>query len=191
MRSRAIPAISAAVVLTAVSASAQTDCPFSLKDVPGAPSFSAYAVKTTTAKAVPIRIGRHSHAWLFRTALREAYGHGEPNFAGHYRIAGWGCGTSCINWAVVDVLTGSVYFDPKISEVGSAYAPPNHPEAAEYGFLAFRRDSSLLVTTGTPDQSSEGMMYYVWTEKRFRQIAFVPRTNICQAMSRGTRGKME
>ena len=37
----------------------------------------------------------------FRTAIRQAAAKG-PNFAGHFTIAAWGCGTGCIQFVVVD-----------------------------------------------------------------------------------------
>src|SRR6476620_2304120 len=37
---------------------------------------------------------------VFRTAIREAAAKG-PNFAGHYTIAEWGCGSGCMSSVVV------------------------------------------------------------------------------------------
>src|SRR5947208_3010419 len=48
---------------------------------------------------------------LFRTRIREA-AKGGPNFAGHYTIVEWGCGTSCISVAISDTETGMVYEGP-------------------------------------------------------------------------------
>ena len=31
-----------------------------------------------------------------------------PNFAGHYRVTVWGCGSNCISGAVIDLATGSI-----------------------------------------------------------------------------------
>jgi hypothetical protein len=45
---------------------------------------------------------------LLRTQIREAARKG-PNFAGHYTIAEWGCGTSCVSLAVIDAETGVVF----------------------------------------------------------------------------------
>lgn len=37
----------------------------------------------------------------------------ETNFAGHYTVATWGCGTDCFGYAVVDLLSGEVVtFNP-------------------------------------------------------------------------------
>lgn len=52
-----------------------------------------------------------------------------PNFAGHYTVVSWGCGTNCQGTAIVDANTGRIN---------------------EYGLLStngldFRRDSNLLI----------------------------------------------
>ena len=43
-------------------------------------------------------------AWMFRTRLRNAAKQ-EPNFAGGYVIASWGCGTTCVMGATVNPAT--------------------------------------------------------------------------------------
>jgi len=52
-----------------------------------------------------------------------------PNFAGHYTIVTWGCGTECQILSVVDAKTGAVYFRLLITELDSE----------------FRIDSNLLI----------------------------------------------
>ncbi|MBI3935017.1 MAG: hypothetical protein HY316_10025 [Acidobacteria bacterium] len=46
----------------------------------------------------------------------EAYPRGNqyngPNFAGHYFVVTWGCGTGCLRMAVVDAITGKIYPPP-------------------------------------------------------------------------------
>jgi hypothetical protein len=46
-------------------------------------------------------------ARLFRTRLRNGAKE-EPNFAGHYRLVFWGCGTNCLTGGVVNATTGAV-----------------------------------------------------------------------------------
>ena len=48
----------------------------------------------------------------FRTVLRRAAAAG-PNFNGHYTVVHWGCGSNCIEWAVIDLATGDVWFAPE------------------------------------------------------------------------------
>ena len=49
---------------------------------------------------------------MFQTRLTEAAGQ-PPNFAGHYRITYWGCGSVCGAGAVVDLQSGHVYTLPR------------------------------------------------------------------------------
>jgi len=35
-----------------------------------------------------------------------------PNFAGHYTFASWGCGTECLNYVIVDTITGKIAYIP-------------------------------------------------------------------------------
>jgi len=46
-------------------------------------------------------------ARLYYTAITEQAAEG-PNFAGHYTVASWGCGTSCFDYAIVDSITGKI-----------------------------------------------------------------------------------
>ena len=48
---------------------------------------------------------------MYRTMIRLATKKG-PNFAGHYTVAEWGCGTACEQIAVVDSQTGNVFDGP-------------------------------------------------------------------------------
>lgn len=46
-------------------------------------------------------------AALFKTVISNAVAEG-PNFAGRYRFIGWGCGTNCMDYAIVNVETGKI-----------------------------------------------------------------------------------
>jgi len=43
----------------------------------------------------------------FRTQFRNAATK-PPNFAGHYRVTTWGCGTDCLQGGIVNLLTGEL-----------------------------------------------------------------------------------
>jgi hypothetical protein len=60
----------------------------------------------------------------YRTVLREAASEG-ANFNGHFRIVRWGCGTNCIEWAIIDLADGAVWFaaEPALS----CWAPDEPP----------------------------------------------------------------
>jgi hypothetical protein len=99
----------------------------------GAPTFEAYAVPAAfTGKAALPRFATATGSRRFKTVLTAATEAG-PNFAGHYTVAMWGCGSPCVSLAIIDAITGQIVF---VSNP-SARAP------------MFRRDSRLLVFDGT------------------------------------------
>ena len=55
----------------------------------------------------------------FRTVLRKGEGKG-PNFAGHYTVVEWGCGSKYVSFAVVDAVNGKV-FDTDMPPVNDEY----------------------------------------------------------------------
>lgn len=63
----------------------------------------------------------------FPTRLR-AGAKGGPNFAGHWAIVGWGCGTGCIEYHMVDSVTGAIRplpLEPEHDSVTVVIAHPN------------------------------------------------------------------
>jgi hypothetical protein len=107
----------------------------------------------------------HPKARLFRTVLRQAAVQG-PNFNGHYRLARWGCGTNCIEWAVIDLRDGRVWFAPDpAASCWPLYA--TEPEVVPDWFEV-RVDSSLFYlhqceTLGlTSDRTFDTRYVYVW-----------------------------
>lgn len=125
------------------------------KDFPAQGTFSGTPTKPKLTSA---------RARLFRTNIRTQSAEG-PNFNGHYRIATWGCGTSCIQFAIIDCKTGQVYFPPVAETVGAVIPPGQSEEMLEY-----RPDSSLLIIAGAIDNSrqhrTEGRFFYEWKNGR-------------------------
>lgn len=88
-------------------------------------------------------------AWLFRTRIREA-ARQAPNFAGHYVLAAWGSGSSCVHYAVVDVKAGHVYFDGNTVTSDGLVGMPDSARLVD-----FRVTSRLLIFTGRIDEASQ------------------------------------
>jgi hypothetical protein len=67
-----------------------------------------------------------------------------PNFAGHYVIVKWGCGSPCLMAAIVDLKTGRVFPPPFHHGPGHSYfqVPGAFPAVPT---LAYRLDSQLLI----------------------------------------------
>jgi hypothetical protein len=105
---------------------------------------------------------------LFRTRLRAA-ARQPPNFAGHYVVTTWGCGTGCRSGAVIDLKTGRVYPLPH-QLCCWPYGEPPYPEPLE-----FRAGSRLLVLTGAraateTEEGEVGRHFYEFRGGRFRHL---------------------
>ena len=144
-----------------------TDMPATPK--PLAARFAEFAVhETFHGKPAPAVITRAEER-RYRTVLREGAGEG-PNFAGHFTIVQWGCGTNCWQAAVVDAKTGNIYPLPSIRHPGMDYF--------ESDWLHFRRDSRLLIMC---TNCREWLIwncdqhYFVWNGMDFEEIQREPR----------------
>jgi hypothetical protein len=97
----------------------------------------------------------------FRTRIKEA-AQGKPNFAGHYIVAIWGCGSECLEGAVIDAKTGRVYMLPFTlccwKMVDDNFKP-----------LEYRADSKLLIFSGARNEKDgdNGAHYYKFENNRF------------------------
>ena len=139
------------------------------RDIPRFEAFSTAAIPNL--KPAEVDLKSHQRAKQYRTKLREGAAEG-PNFAGQFTVVGWGCGTSCIQWAIVDAKIGGVYFPPhEIASISTVHVDiaEGEPEPHFYG-LRFRLDSTLLMILGAPneDESREGILFYQWTGKSFK-----------------------
>jgi hypothetical protein len=94
------------------------------------PTFQDFVVrKSFKGKPAPVNLASYPGARQFRTNLRKGAPKG-PNFAGHYTIVRWGCGTACQSGAIIDAVNGRVFF------------PFPAPSS---GGICFRLDSSLVI----------------------------------------------
>ncbi len=120
----------------------------------------------------------------YRTQLRLAIESG-VNFAGHYVVATWGCGTGCAQFAIIDALTGSVIEPP----FPAIYF--HHPFAILKKWPDFEGEgkwwcedfadwptitanSELLVVQGCVTDHQCGRTFYALTPAKLKQIYFDP-----------------
>lgn len=61
-------------------------------------------------------------ARAYRTRLGEGAKKG-PNFAGHFTLVSWGCGSSCQEWASIDARTGRAFDWVVRSTAGAEFYP--------------------------------------------------------------------
>ncbi|HEY1211289.1 MAG TPA: hypothetical protein VGE85_18130 [Terracidiphilus sp.] len=116
--------------------------------------------------AKPLLITPHEHA--FRTMIRTQALNG-PNFAGHYTVAKWGCGSPCLSFVIIDAKSGAIY-DPGFS---AGCANSNGSGAG----INFKLTSRLIIVTGLSKESKEvvcGDDFYQWDGKRLKWIHFEP-----------------
>jgi hypothetical protein len=139
-----------------------------------APTFEQYKVPMNFhGKPAPVDIKSNPEAKTWRTRLKEGAIMG-PNFADDITIVAWGCGTDCMQIAFVDAKTGKVYFDKKLM---TNVAVNVHDKVLNQ-VLSYRRDSTLLIAAGCPNEECEtrrGVNYFIWTGKELKQIFRVPK----------------
>ena len=128
------------------------------------PRFEAYPVsRIYEGKPLPVNVLSHPQARKLQTRLVEGAKKG-PNFAGHYTVVMWGCGTECQQIAVVEARTGIVAFAEFMTRLGAQ----------------FRIDSNLLIAN-PPDAVEQALraggasrryrtVYYLWKAPRFVEL---------------------
>jgi hypothetical protein len=150
------------------------------------PTFAGYRAKVEKVRNVKVNVAS-GQARMFRTNLRAA-AKGGVNFAGHYILTGWGCGTNCAQMAVIDARTGRAYFPRELEGVGIGYCDLPAGDVAtdapaENDMLSgafFKPNSRLLVFQGfkggdlNKTHSKCGNNYWEWTGSSLRQVAFKP-----------------
>jgi len=116
---------------------------------------------------------------MFRTLLLEA-GRQPPNFAGHYRITYWGCGSNCSASAVVDLQTGDIY-PPFLGGKGQGWERWISCTASFEGTDdEFYLDSRLMIVrcglNVDPNGKNKPDLYYLlWEGTKFKELLH-PRT---------------
>lgn len=137
-------------------------------DLPtNAPLFEQFpAAKRPDKPIAPADVKRDPNARLFRTVLRQGAKEG-PNFAGHYTVVLWGCGSGCVALAIVDADSGKVYFPSNLLSVDNMRTDVE-PR------IDFRTDSRLLIVVGgiNDDPALRGISYFVWEHNRLKRIKF-------------------
>ena len=135
------------------------------------PKFRDYAVdKIYHGKIHPLVLD--SFGKSFKTRLREAISYGKPDFAGHYIVARWGCGSSgCNTGAVIDVETGRAYPFP-FAMSGVFPLKPEFEKNGEDGQeLVYKLNSRLIMFAGNldTDQGDGGdkIEFYEFTNNKF------------------------
>ncbi len=131
------------------------------------PRFEDYAVSEDwRGPAAPLRMTTRSER-MFRTQLtRESKE--PPDLAGHYKFAGWGCGSVCAAGAIIDLNTGLIY-QPPLAGPKSGWEHWMFAGGPVDGPFVESRRSSRLVIVRTMDKTAR-TYYFIWEDNRFRQV---------------------
>jgi hypothetical protein len=137
------------LVLSVASATGQNENP------PSYPFTQYPAGRLYKGKPVPPKLITPAQR-EFRTVIRRGEAKG-PNFAGHYTVVEWGCGSNCVVFAVVDAVNGKVY-DRGMPSVNDQYPCG----------LLYRLESRLFVVekSSTPNGDCKAWLY-TWEGSRF------------------------
>ncbi len=96
-----------------------------------------------TGSNAPVQLSTNVD-WTYRTRLLIA-SHQKPNYADHFVLSTWGCGTACIQGAAIDVSTGNVVWLP-------ATICCARNTDANFDPVIFKLNSRLIVLSGLRDQ---------------------------------------
>lgn len=127
-----------------------------------APKFEDFSItEIYKGKTAELDIDKNSEAQEFRGALRYATQSG-PNFAGHYMVAEWGCGSTCQDGMIIDIATGKVY-DPftKATSRGTYYKLNSNLFVAD----PYSDDTPLV-----EEILRIPVKYYIWKDNKLSQI---------------------
>ncbi len=116
---------------------------------------SSFKVQLTSARS-------KQYASVLRAAAKQ-----KPDFAGHYILASWGCGASCIMAAAIDAKNGAVSWLP--FTVCCWDIQVTEP-------LEFRPDSRLLIVHGSRNEQGAGsdVHFYDFQGTQFRLLQHGP-----------------
>jgi hypothetical protein len=106
--------------------------------------------------------------------LRDGKEQPGPNFAGHYIVVTWACGSPCEMMAIVDAATGRVYNPPISEDFRLPRLPFTIPEKPDSFIpwpadVEFRQNSNLMIVKANPDPSkgrTNYAHYFLWEYNR-------------------------
>ena len=167
----------------ALNSQAQTQAPRCLapfQKLLGLEVFAHYPARKAIRELRPaspdVRTGQ---AHLYRTVIREEAKSG-PNFAGHYTLVPIGCGaaTSCL--AIVDAITGAVYFPTNLRSATALLMDTGKDDVQR---LNYKLESRLLIVAGEPKEDEEraGLSYYLWGGGKLTLVRFLPAAKFCRS----------
>jgi hypothetical protein len=122
------------------------------------PQFSDYTVKEIyrDKPALPVIPKDWS---MYRTMIRNG-AESDVEFAGHYTLPRWGCGTDCNVFVIVDSESGRVYDGFELT--GLSWTEKH--EGTDMTRMEFRSNSRLLKINACPSEKNCGLYDYLMVE---------------------------
>lgn len=128
-----------------------------LHEGPPRPTFRDYRVKNIYhGKPVPPIVTKEFRG--FRTRIRQG-AKSDVEFAGHYTIPRWGCGTECNGFVVVDSITGEVYDGFGVAGLPVGWLEEHGGDDA-FPRIEFYPNSRLLKINACPNEENCGLYDY-------------------------------
>lgn len=155
------------IIPTATVAGRQTHAPTASSEIFGdfnvdrpRPKFEDYPVsKIYTGKPAAPVITKESRA--FRTMISRG-ARSDVQFAGHYTLPGWGCGTGCSGFVIVDSFSGKIYEIPfAVDELPFDWIDAHEDDANR---IEFHPNSRLLKVNACPNEDNCGLYDFVMVE---------------------------
>ena len=124
------------------------------------PTFSAFPVKSIyRGKSAPPRITAEQRA--FGTHIRTG-ARAPVQFAGHYTVALFACGTECSMFYIIDAISGTVYDGFAFVELPTGWI--ERQKGPLLPRIAFHPNSRLLKINGCPNERDCGFYDYLMLE---------------------------
>ena len=140
-------------ILLAMSAPAAVQKPESAR-----PDFTDYVVeKIYTGAPAPPKLDRDQRT--FRTMIREG-AKSKVEFAGHYTVPRWGCGSGCSTFVIVDSITGTVYNGFNVADFSLTWMEKH----GEQERIEFHPNSRLIKINGCINEQNCGFYDYAMIE---------------------------
>lgn len=115
-------------------------------------NFNVPVLKANAAVSKPTNFKSNPDASAFRTKITEAYQQKGNVFAGHFKVAIFGCGGSCIMGYAIDMLTGNVY-DLPLGEEGSCLFAEDR--------ALYKANSNLFVSGVCKENPESKTLFYM------------------------------
>jgi hypothetical protein len=118
--------------------------------------FSDYRIALYKGKLAPPNFKTDPAAYEFRTQIKDQCKDKGIDFAGHFTLVQWGCGTECAETAIVDRITGSIF-----------YSKLNEPYNFAFNTIKCKSNSTMVIMN---DWMIEGFKGYVYCDRPYWKL---------------------